>query len=255
MNIRRGLSGSTIKMIAIVTMFIDHLAAGVLGRYLIHAMGMGVDVIYVGSWAWRYETMYMVYQVMRFIGRIAFPIFCFLLIEGFEHTRNVKKYALRMFLFCLISEVPFDLLFNSSILEFGYQNVFFTLFIGLLTMWGFKTASEWDCHWLVAVILDVVVVLSGIAAAELLATDYGGIGVVCIMILYVTRNRKPVQILTGCISFAWELTAPLAFIPIGLYNGKRGLNMKYFFYFFYPVHLLLIYFLCMGLGIASYPAP
>ena len=109
-----GLSGSTLKLIAIVTMFIDHL--GVVA----------------------FETQisnYMVpYYIMRLIGRLAFPIFCFLLVEGFFHTRDVKKYALRLLVFAFISEIPFDLAFNRQMFYWRHQNVFFTLFIGLLVI-------------------------------------------------------------------------------------------------------------------------
>ena len=100
-----GLSGSTLKLIAIVTMFIDHL--GVVA----------------------FETQisnYMVpYYIMRLIGRLAFPIFCFLLVEGFFHTRDVKKYALRLLVFAFISEIPFDLAFNRQLFYWRHQNVFF----------------------------------------------------------------------------------------------------------------------------------
>jgi hypothetical protein len=91
--------------------------------------------------------------------------------------------------------------------------------------------------------------------AEFLSTDYGAIGVFCIMVFYFCRSSRLMQIVGGCIAFCWwELPALLAFIPIFFYNGKRGWNIKYFFYAFYPVHLLLIYLVCLGLGIASWQA-
>ena len=130
MKERKGISGSTLKIIAIITMLIDHIGAGVLGRLLV-VRGMN-EVADLNAWIDANSTLVITYQMMRFVGRLAFPIFCFLLIEGFEHTHDVKKYALRLLSFCLISEIPFDLLFNGKILEFGYQNVFFTLFIGLM---------------------------------------------------------------------------------------------------------------------------
>lgn len=130
MKERKGISGSTLKIIAIITMLIDHIGAGVLGRLLVvRGMNEAADL---NAWIDANSTLVITYQMMRFVGRLAFPIFCFLLIEGFEHTHDVKKYALRLLSFCLVSEIPFDLLFNGKILESGYQNVFFTLFIGLM---------------------------------------------------------------------------------------------------------------------------
>ena len=107
---RFGISGSTIKIIAIISMAIDHVAAAILGRYLVLAntdsatSGIGQYV----PLQMNYEMLSQLYQIMRLTGRLGFPIFCFLLIEGFEHTRDVKKYATRLAIFALISEVPFD---------------------------------------------------------------------------------------------------------------------------------------------------
>lgn len=94
---------------------------------------------------------------MRFIGRIGFPIFCFLLIEGFLHTSSKKKYATRLFLFALVSEFPFDYaLFNTPFAP-GYQNVFFTLFLGLLTIWAIDTVSHKEINpnlqWIVKILI------------------------------------------------------------------------------------------------------
>ena len=101
-----GLSSFALKCIALITMIIDHVGA----------------------------ILYPEARVLRIIGRIAFPIYAFLVAEGFYHTKNVKKYMLRLLLFALVSEIPFDLALTGQILEFGHQNVFFTLFAGLLLM-------------------------------------------------------------------------------------------------------------------------
>ena len=104
MKERKGISGSTLKIIAIITMLIDHIGAGVLGRLLVvRGMNEAADL---NAWIDANSTLVITYQMMRFVGRLAFPIFCFLLIEGFEHTHDVKKYALRLLSFCLISEIP-----------------------------------------------------------------------------------------------------------------------------------------------------
>ncbi len=254
---RRGISGSTLKIIAVISMLIDHFAAGVLGRYLWINGGDGLDFTdteAVGQWLMQNQKLYVVYNIMRMVGRIAFPIYCFLLVQGFTYTKNRMKYAARMIIFAVISEIPFDLLFRSTPLEFGYQNVFFTLFLGLLAMIGINWVEEnrETINALFRILLTFAIIAGCMAMASNMHTDYAAIGILCIIVLYLFRKSKRYQILAGCAVFIWELTAPLAFIPIGFYNGKRGWNLKYFFYLFYPVHLLLLYLLCMALGIASY---
>lgn len=255
---KKGISGSTVKIIAIVSMLIDHIGAGILGRLIMKANYMQImvsgDLNDAMRWLMDNGVLYYTYMAMRMIGRLGFPIFCFLLVEGFQRTRDVKKYALRLGLFALISEVPFDLCFNGRVLEFGYQNVFFTLFMGLLTMIAFDWIAKKE--WAVGKMLDNVVKIVfsaaalavGAGIAHFLKTDYAAKGVLCIMALYIFRKKKPLQIAAGCVAFLWEVTAPLAFIPIGFYNGKRGLKIKYFFYAFYPVHLFLIWLVSMLMG-------
>ena len=178
---------------------------------------------------------------LRFIGRIAFPIFCFLLVEGFYHTRDVKKYALRLLAFCFISEIPFDLAFNGAVLETGSQNVFFTLFLGLVMMWLMKKCE--DSYKYKAFIVLVFIVCAG--AAAFLSTDYSAGGILIIFIFYYFREKTLLKfILFGIVSyvfFGWiEMFCLIAIIPILLYNGERGPSMKYVFYAFYPVHLLIL---------------
>lgn len=259
---RKGLSGSTLKIIAIVTMMIDHVGAALLGRYIMASgyleIALAGDVNGMIAWLQENSVLYWTFMATRMIGRIAFPIFCFLLIEGFQKTHDVKKYAMRLGLFALISEIPFDLAFNAKILEFTYQNVFFTLFLGLLAIICYdkicqrKWVNNRTGNTAVKLLLCAMALGVFCFLANLLHTDYSAIGVICITVLYAFRKKKPAMIAAGCVAFLWEITAPLAFIPIGFYNGKRGLKLKYVFYLFYPLHLLLIYLVSMCLGMAGY---
>ena len=250
---KRGLSGSTLKMIAIVTMLIDHVGAAILGRILLNSSYMEIassgDMQAMVSWLQENAVLFYSYTITRMIGRVAFPIFIFLMVEGFEKTSNRRKYAMRLGLFALVSEIPFDLAFNAKVLEFSYQNVFFTLFIGFLVMMMVDFINKKDWNIVLKVILDGIVIVAGAMGADLLQTDYGATGIICIMAIFLFRKHKVGQIVAGCVAFLWEVTAPLAFIPIGFYNGKRGWKLKYVFYAFYPVHLLIIYLICMAMGI------
>lgn len=241
------ISGSTLKLIALVTMLIDHTAAVLLpypmlenGIYYFNfSIEYAAAALGEGPAGW----FYILYQIMRrFLGRLAFPIYCFLLVEGFEKTHSRMKYAFRLFLFALFSEVPFDLAFNSRTFYAHYQNVFFTLFLGFLMMWAMRLLEErvqiptlkWGG--------TAIIFLAAAFAAERIYCDYGANGIIAIALLYLFRKNRRQQIIAGTMAFLWEVTAPLAFIFVGLYNGKRGLKLKYIFYLFYPLHLLILYF-------------
>lgn len=237
----RGISGSTIKIIAIITMFIDHTAAIVLHSIICKLPEFD-------------STLYKVYLIMRDIGRIGFPCFCFLLIEGFMYTRNRAKYAIRLALFAIISEVPFDLAFNKKVLEFTYQNVFFTLLIGLLTITVLDAIihkAKWNKVF--KIVLGIVVFVAGLKLAKVLKTDYDAIGVLTITVMYFLRKNKNACMYGGCMALTipmiQEAYAFLGMIPIAFYNGTRGLKMKYFFYIFYPAHLLILAGICKLFGL------
>lgn len=254
---KKGISGSTIKMIAIISMLIDHIAATVLERMLANSeLSMMTNSNPEQLMQYIQENpnivvLSLVYFVMRLIGRLGFPLFCFLLIEGYKHTRNVWKYAARLGVFALVSEIPFDLAFKSRVLEFSYQNVFFTLFLGLLAMIIFDMVFKKDWHKVVKIILGILTIAAFMVAAQILKTDYAAIGIFSIMILFLFRNHKVGQIIAGCIVFLWEITAPLAFLPVGFYNGERGWNMKYVFYAFYPLHLFLLFLISVLMGLVQ----
>ena len=180
-------------------------------------------------------------HIFNIIGRIAFPLFAFLLVEGFVHTGNLKKYMLRMFIFACISEIPYDLAMQETWLEFSRQNTIWTLTLGLLMLARCRKYKY--SVWAVAGIAVV-----SCAAAALLRFDYGAGGIVLILILYFLRDRQWLKYLAMLgLSVLWfggtEIAAMISIIFMLAYNGKHGKNMKYMFYWFYPVHLAVLFFI------------
>ena len=243
---KRGINSAVLKNIAVVTMLIDHIGAVIMTRLLIRNGLYEAMVNQEAYTAWMGQNggMYGIYMAMRIIGRLAFPIYCFLLVEGFQKTHNVKKYLGRMFLFALISEVPFDLAFSGKAWYPAYQNVFFTLLLGLLVIAGLHLVEQHFAGTTVGktilrVGLNAVIILTGCVLALVLKTDYDFKGILAITVLYLFRNRKKAQMWAGVIIFllmdSLEMFAALSFILIWFYNGTRGRQNKYFFYFFYNV--------------------
>jgi hypothetical protein len=227
-------SGSQLKWLAIFTMLMDHTA-----KILYFRTSITIAVPYQTDTNRLIEGSESLSPFFIMIGRLAFPIFCFLLVEGFVHTSNIKRYSIRLFLFALLSEIPYDLAFSKRFVDIHSQNVFFTLWIGLLVIAGLK--KYWHSS-LRSLPLSLVIIGSGVFVAEWLQTDYGGwIGVLLIVNFYLFRNRKLLKCLFGgLILLQNSIFGLLAFIFIYLYNGQRGRQLKYFFYWFYPVHLLVL---------------
>ncbi len=261
-------------MIALVTMLIDHTAAVVIWRiylasYQITASMQLSDKMADKLIVWvaqNQDAVYAVYEIMRYIGRMAFPIYCFLLVEGFLHTRNVAKYAGRLALFALISEIPFDLSLEGEWWTMEYSNVFFTLLLGLLTIWAISYVEKFYEFWqekqweatlgtiLVGSIGLVIVAGLGGFAEMVLHSDYGFGGIVAILILYLFRSQREMAFALSVLALSVlegsiEILALIMLYPLMRYDGTRGKDIKYVFYAFYPVHLLLLAFICMGLGV------
>jgi len=233
---KRGpLTGSLLKWIAIITMLIDHIGACLIEVFLLN--GYGTSPLGMLT---REQMMdwYSVDLILRLIGRIAFPLFCFLLAEGAVHTRNMGKYALRLGIFALVSEVPFDLATHNMLFNWQNQNVYFTLLLGLIALWLLK---DWkQAKWK----LPAGLVLPALAA-ELLHTDYGAVGVAVIVLLYLLRERPGLRMIL-CMALLTvfnplEIPCIVSFGLMALYNGERGRQPRYFFYTFYPVHLLILW--------------
>lgn len=211
------LSGSSLKIIAVISMVIDHCA-----YYLL-------------------EHGTVLYEAMRCVGRIAFPVFAFLVTEGFSHTRNRKKYFLQLLGFAILSEVPWYLLNGTD----GTHNVMFTLALGVVAL----ALLDRCCGH--KVLSFMAVALVGVLAYYM-GTDYDWRGILMIAIFYITQPQadnlqgRMVQILfTLPLMIQYGIIgAVLAAITILLYDGNRGFIKgkvwKYAFYAFYPVHLILI---------------
>lgn len=209
-------SGTALKTIACITMLVDHIGASCIeAGLLLPELERGE----VSGGAWDQLSLFQLDRVLRFTGRLAFPIFCFLLVEGFVYTHDVKKYVRRLFLFALISEVPFDLAFFRTPFDPSAQNVYWTLALGVLAMAGLKRFEKENGlpGW------QGLVWAGGCAALALATnTDYHAIGVLIICTLYLTRADRKRQCLAGAVLFLFELTAPLAFVLVWFYNGQRG---------------------------------
>lgn len=235
---RFDISAAVLHILAMVLMLMDHL------------------------WA----TLLPAQDWLTCVGRVAFPIFAFMSVEGYFHTHNFKKYAQRMLLFAVLSEIPFDLMYGGTWFYPVHQNVIWTLLMGLLGIHLMETVRKKQKPW-VYVLVSAGVVAAGGILGTLCMVDYYGVGVLTVFIFYFFRGRKwwcllgqlltlywvNVQMLGGLMyqiqlfGMEFELCqqglALLALLPIWLYRGRQGYHSKpfqYACYAFYPVHMLIL---------------
>lgn len=205
---------SVLKWIAVLTMVIDHVGA-----------------ILFPDQIW-----------MRVIGRVAFPVYAYCLAEGFRYTSDYRRYLERLALFAILSEIPFDLAFCGVPFSFAHQNVFFTLTLGLILLWVLERFREQQllCAGAFAVLCFL---------AQALHMDYGAGGLLMVFAFYLAQQGTSPWIGWGIFVFinlfgyagGLQWAAILALLPIGLYSGKAGKKKQRFFYWIYPLHLLLLW--------------
>ena len=225
------INGAGLKRIAMCCMFMDHFADVFLKP----------AVLLTAS-----EVCSISYWLMSGIGRIAFPIFSFLLVEGFLRTRNVGNYVLRLGLCGLGSEIPYDLAFSGRIIDWHSQNVLFTLFLGLMALMLIRRLNNGREEPVRRSV--VVMIMAGIflfaVFAEFSRCDYGAIGVFLIISMYLFRKQETWRdLVSGMLLVVlnpFEAAAAVAIPLIHRYNGERGKQSKYGMYLFYPGHLLLL---------------
>ena len=231
------LDVNALKIIAVVLMMLDHLWASVIP----------------GN---RWMTM---------LGRSAFPIFAFMVAEGYMHTSDVKKYMKRLFVFALISEIPFNLFYIGAPIFPFHQNVMFTLLYGLLILYQLGKLKE--SNDIKSRIKCMAVIMLLLLASVITFPDYGIRGVLTVVAFYLCRylpftnlwqlvslillnivgfKGEMIPLTFGENSFEFPLQgfAVFAILPIWLYNGTKGKKSKilqYAFYLFYPVHMLVLW--------------
>ncbi len=217
------LDGTTLKIIAMISMVFDHVG----------------DMFFP-------ELMWP-----RMIGRLAMPIFSFCIAEGFAHTRDKTKYLCRLGIFALISEIPFDLAFEGK-LGLEHQNIMLTFFLAVAALMlfdrirGGKTA-EGERIPVGKTVLGVFAVVGIAALSLLLRADYTVFAVVAVFLFYVLRQKHPLLRSAAGVAFlaltrtiGYYFATGFSFIPLALYNGQRGKGLKWLFYIFDPGHLLLL---------------
>ncbi len=191
--------------------------------------------------------------ILRCVGRLAFPMFAFMAVEGYLHTRSLKKYLVRLLILAVISEVPFNLLVSGSVFDPVHQNVIWTIILGLVCIWAFENIAA-DRQKL----LSGVVIIASLCAAILAGVDYSSAGVLTLLAFYAFRGSTArcmlLQlaslgfinlVLLGGIAFAYpyQALAVLSLPIIWLYDGSQGPHggvIKTANYLFYPAHMLIL---------------
>lgn len=233
-----------------------------LSTAFLHLLAMGL-MLCDHMWA----TLFPAADWLTCLGRIAYPIFAFLLVEGYFHTQNLWRYMLRLLGAAVLSEIPFNLMYSDSFIYPYHQNVLWTYIIGLLLITLLEEFKErfGQIPWLI--FLPVPAFL-GYFLGYALMTDYYGPGVLMILAFYLFRGRHwlhflgqlvclylinvkmlggfyyVVPLLRYDIEIVQQGFALFALLPIWLYEGRQGLHGKlfrWFCYLFYPVHMLVLF--------------
>lgn len=234
------LTGNMLKIVAAISMLIDHIGVmliqnGKLYGYDNALYQNAISLPEARDWL-------IIYRLCRIVGRIAFPVFAFLIVEGFRRTSNRFKYAIRLLILALISEIPFNLMVFNRYICFDTQNVVFTYFIGLLMLAAISRMNDMPMP-----VSAVIAVVAGVIC-YFLKTDYAIEGIILMYIFYIFRHDINVKCALAVIicfiySFKNNFGMGILAVPfIYFYNDRRGeLDLKQFFYVFFPIHMLVLY--------------
>ena len=228
------LSNFDLKLVAIITMTIDHI--GVV-----------------------FGTPF--YNFLRAVGRLSFPIFAFLLTEGYVHTKSFSKYFFRLLVLAVVSEVIYDYVFYGSFIYLEANNIFFTLALGLLTLWLLDKSrtlvkkyfkEKIDLTIILPITYLLIIVVMGLIA-ELLSFSYGMLGILVISFFYLFKKNFSLTVLSVSLSTlilgdTMQYFSLLSLILIYFYNKKLGKKCKVFFYLYYPLHILVLGVIRMLIG-------
>ena len=229
----RVLSGAQLKYIAFASMLVDHINKALIYPYLNGGLLLKIS------------------NFFDIVGRIAFPIFAFFLVEGFFNTKNRKNYLSYLLVFGIISEVPFDMFTSGTFYNPRFNNVLFSLSLSFITIWiidilKIKLKKSPPIVWY---IFSFIIVSIMCLISMLLAVDYDFYAILVVYIFYIFYNKPILSVILGYISLIKSLWSFLGFALILTYNGNRGKQYKILNYCFYPFHLLILGLLKMYLNI------
>ena len=228
------VTAATLKWYGCATMFFYSLSMTVVQNGLLHVnqfsntqlremWAANPDLMVLSSWA----------AMFQLLGGLAIPVFAFLLVEGFLHTRNFKVYLIRMVGFALLSEIPFDLAMSGRIFDWDSQNLLFTLAIGLVMLYGLRLFAAGKG-------VKLLIVLAAVLWSVLMKTQFGLCMVLLIAVYYLLKEHKAKLWVSGIISLMY-VTGPVSNFVLKRYNHHRGEQPnKYLFYILYPLHLLIL---------------
>lgn len=227
------LSGAQLKYIAFLSMLIDHTNKALIYPILNEGILQHIS------------------NLFDIIGRIAFPLFAFFVVEGFFKTRNRKKYLTNLLIFAVISEVPFDMFLTSTFFNMRANNVLFTLALSLITIWIIdilknKLENKPPTLWY---LVSVVVIIISCFISMQFGLDYEHHSIIIVYLFYIFYNKPVVGCALAYLSIITEVWSILGFGLVLTYNGERGKQNKIINYWFYPVHLLILGILRMYFGI------
>jgi protein traX len=221
----RIFSGAQLKYIAFLSMLADHVNKALIYPFL---SGEGI--------------LQRISDAFDILGRIAFPLFAFFLVEGFFKTGNRKKYLASLLIFGIISEIPFDMALSGVFFEPNSNNIMFTLALMLITIWIIDTLKEKMQNMSKYIWYPFSFVIVGIMCIISMVTglDYEYHAIMIGYLFYIFYNKRVFAIFLGYLAIFKEVWSLLGFSLILTYNGKRGKQNKLFNYCFYPGHLLIL---------------
>ena len=217
------INGATLKYIAFFSMFIDHFNKAIITPLLNYQQ----PLVFISS-------------LFDIIGRIAFPIFAFMIVEGFYKTKSRWKYLRNLLVFAVISEIPYDMFQSKVFINNRSQNIMWALALGLLTLIIIDKLKEKIKNKYIWILVSIIIVAINAIIATLLSFDYDYYSIIIIFILYIFYDKRFVGSLLSYLVIIKEVYAILGFVIINLYNGEKGKQNKLFNYLFYPVHLFIL---------------
>ena len=229
------VTSTTLKWYGCITMLFYTLSMSVVQNGMLHVnqfsntelremWAADPNLMVLSSWA----------AVFQLLGGLAIPVFAFLLVEGFLHTKNYKNYLLRMTAFAIFSEIPYDFAMSGILFDWTNQNMLLTLTVCLVMLYGMKLFAAGRGF-------QILIVLAAALWSSLMKTQFGLCMVLLVAIYYLLRNKPTAKMWLGALVSLMYVTGPISNFVLKRYNGQRGNAWnKYVFYCLYPLQLLVL---------------